>query len=68
MSKSGAGAARVAVSLDEESRKQLEVLSRVFRINISSVVSMAVARWFHAEPLVKSTDTDEKDAEASQRR
>lgn len=59
MAKNGSGVSRVAVTLDEESRKQLEVLSGVFRISVSSVVSMAVARWFHAEPLVSREAKEE---------
>ncbi len=62
MSKYGTGGSRLAVSLDRETRKQIETLSSVFRINVSNVISMAVARWFHNEPLVKTYKGAEEDS------
>lgn len=44
---------QVSVSLDAESNQHLDALSETFRLGPSAVVAMALARWFHSEPLVK---------------
>lgn len=53
MAKHGASSSRITVYLDEESHRQIEILSQTFRINSSNVISMAIARWFHSESLVR---------------
>lgn len=63
MSKRGTGASRVVAHLDDESRAQIEILSQVFRLGPSAVISMAVARWFHTEPLVRDISKVKNDGD-----
>jgi hypothetical protein len=53
---------QVSVSLDAESNQHLDALSETFRLGPSAVVAMALARWFHSEPLVKEYRNGDRDA------
>lgn len=58
--KSGVLRHRVSIYLKDATVKQIEALEQVFNLEKSGVISAAIARWFHDEPLANGKSTTKK--------
>lgn len=63
MKKKAAAKNRIVLYLQDEAYKQLLILEETFSMVRSSVVSQALARWYHEEPLVKGKITKRRRTE-----